>query len=64
MTQRTADVINKPGNIKRDDSPERIIKNKVADIDRAMEDAMQIDLVPELPPSGGYENIADQRPVS
>ena len=64
MTQRTADVINKPGNIKRDDSPERIIKNKVADIDRAIEDAMQIDLVPELPPSGGYENIADQRPVS
>ena len=23
----------------------------------APEDAMQIDLVPELPPSGGYENI-------
>ena len=23
----------------------------------ALEDAMQIDLVPELPPSGGYENI-------
>ena len=36
MTQRTADVINKPGDIKRDDSPERIIKNKVADIDRAI----------------------------
>ena len=24
----------------------------------APEDAMQIDLVPELPPSGGYENIS------
>ena len=27
----------------------------------APEDAMQIDLVPELPPSGGYENIKSGR---
>ena len=36
MTQRVLDVINKPGDIKRDDSPERTIKNKFADIDRAI----------------------------
>ena len=36
MTQRTADVINKPGDIKQDHSPKRTIKNKVADIDRAI----------------------------
>ena len=30
----------------------------------APEDAMQIDLVPELPPSGGYENIVTARDVS
>ena len=29
----------------------------------APEDAMQIDLVPELPPSGGYENIVTARDV-
>ena len=29
----------------------------------APEDAMQIDLVPELPPSGGYENIVTAKDV-
>ena len=29
----------------------------------APEDAMQIDLVPELPPSGGYENIVTDMDV-
>ena len=30
---------------------------KPSEVITAPEDAMQIDLVPEIPPSGGYENI-------
>ena len=38
-------------------SPALPCKTPMRTLPRPPEDAMQIDLMPELPPSGGYENI-------